>query len=70
MEGIIKLIGLTGLAGFFIYIAYLFYDKNISISILLLVVGISLAIYLFYNEIEFKWKRHDEPWNFERYRGD
>jgi len=66
----IKLVGLAGMACFILYMAYLFYDKNILISIALLILGICLSIYITVSEIEFKRQRHKAPWLYERYKGE
>ena len=41
-------------------IAYLFYDKNSAVSVILIV----LAMIIIYFENYFKAKRHEAPWNF------
>ncbi len=70
IESTIKLVGLAGLSGLMLYLAYLFYEKNVMISVLLLFLGSGLSIYLFVSEIEFKRKRHEAPWNFDNYKGE
>jgi len=66
----IKLVGTFGLVGLIIYVGYLFYEKNQIISIILLVVGLILAIFLLYSEIKFKRQRHEAPWLFDKYKGE
>lgn len=66
----IRLVGIFGLVGLIIYVAYLFYEKNQTISVILLISGLILAIYLIASEIEFKRKRHDAPWQYEKYKGE
>jgi len=66
----IKLAGRFRIPIFIMYIAYLFYDKQQILSIVLFVVGVGLSIYIIFNEIEFKKKRHDAPWLFGAYRGE
>ena len=61
MEGVIRLVRLVALPAFIMYLGYLFYDKDPSISNILLFIGIVLAIYIIFNEIEFKRKRHEAP---------
>jgi len=70
MEGIIRLAGMFGLSGFMGYLGYLFYEKNNLLSFILILICIVLTIYVIYNEVEFKRKRHQEPWNFDVYRGE
>lgn len=66
----ITLMGLTGLAGLIIYVGYLFYDKNSVISAVLLTVGVLLAVSIIVSEIWFKKQRHEDPWRYERYKGE
>lgn len=70
MENIIRLVGSYGLAGSIIWIGYLFWDKNVVVSIILLIIGICLAISIIVSEIYFKKRRHEAPWQFEEYKGD
>jgi len=66
----IRLAGLTGLAGLIIYVGYLFYDKNIILSAILLTVGVLLATAIIVSEIWFKKRRHDAPWQYDYYKGE
>lgn len=60
----IRLVGLSGLASFMLYVAYLFYEKQPIISVSLVIVGVVLAIAITISEIYFKWKRHVAPWHY------
>ena len=68
--GAIKLTGLAALSGFFIYMGYLFYDKNLVASNILLICGIIMGLVIVFAELSFKNKRHQAPWQFNRYKGD
>lgn len=66
----IKIAGLFGLCAFIIYVGYLFYDKDKTISYLLIISGLILAIIVIGYEIDFKKKRHQAPWQFDNYKGE
>lgn len=70
MNAIIKLVGVFGIVAIMFYVGYLFYDKNQAVSIILVVVALILAVYVIVSEEEFKRKRHNEPWNFDKYKGE
>jgi len=60
----IKLSGLSGLIAVILIYGYFFYDKNPTISIILLLVGLSLSIYVSYyaiklNKAELEYIRRD-----------
>jgi membrane protein YdbS with pleckstrin-like domain len=56
----IKLVGRYGLAGLLLIIGYLFYEKSIPISLILLVFGLALIIILIVSDIQY---RHNK-WRF------
>jgi hypothetical protein len=70
LSSTIKLVGLVGLAAFILYLGYLFYEKNLLISIILLLLGGILSTVIIGYEISFKTKRHEAPWLFEEYKGE
>jgi len=67
---IIRLAGAFGIIGVIIYVGYLFYEKNQIVSVILLVVGLALAIFVVIMETEFKRRRHEAPWLFDEYKGE
>jgi purine-cytosine permease-like protein len=70
MDAIIKLVGVFGIVAIMFYFGYLFYDKNQAVSIILIVAALILAVYVIVSEEEFKRKRHNAPWNFDKYKGE
>ena len=70
IERLIGLATVFGLVAVIIYIGYLFYEKNQIISIILVVIGLIVAIYVIASETEFKRKRHEAPWLFDKYKGE
>lgn len=70
MEQWVRLVGVFGIVGIMFYVSYLFYDKSQTISIILFLVALVLAIYVVISEEEMKRKRHEAPWNFEGYKGE
>lgn len=57
--GWINLVGIYGLAGLFLIIGYLFYDKNQNTSYLLLLIGALLIIAIIISDISLK-HQHQE----------
>ena len=53
-----------------IYMGYLFYEKNILLSILLSIIGLILTCIVIGYELKFKEIRHRKPHDFEEYKGE
>lgn len=70
MDTIIKTVGKYAIPCFFGYLGYLFYDKDTRLSGVLILIGIVLGVAVIWSEINFKQKRHDAPWLFDKYRGE
>jgi len=67
IDAIIQLVGTYGLCGTLLLVGYLLYDKNSTLGVILILAGLILSIYVVVSEIEFKRKRHEAPWLFERW---
>jgi hypothetical protein len=60
----IKLVGQYAVIIALPYIGYLFYNSNILISVILIETGLCLAIAIVIDEISFKNRRNQAPWNY------
>ena len=67
IDAIIQLVGTYGLCGTLLLVGYLLYDKNSTLGVILILTGLILSIYVVVSEIEFKRKRHEAPWLFEKW---
>lgn len=67
IDAIIQLVGTYGLCGILLLVGYRIYDKNPAFGVILILAGLILSIYAIVSEIEFKRKRHEAPWLFERW---
>ena len=65
MSAIIQIIVELGIPLGFVYLGYLFYDKNIILSVISFIVGIILGIMIINNDIKNKKRYHDAPWLFK-----
>jgi flagellar motor component MotA len=70
VERLIGLATVFGLVAVIIYVGLLFYEKNQAMSVILIVVGLIVAIYVIVSETEFKRRRHEAPWLFDEYKGE
>lgn len=59
-EGIIKTVSLYGVLAVFLYVGKDLYDKTPTFSIILLMFGLILLIYVTYTEMVIKTEIHDK----------
>jgi len=66
----LKMTGLVAFCITLVVIGYLMYEKDEVISMILIIVGMAMGIALVISEINFKTRRHEVPWQFEKYKGE